>query len=214
MPILAWLLVLLLSPFQSAEQWAALAGADCKRGCIVLADGEVYEVTRSDVVWLSRAMRCEIGSVLDTADAPATIWAVATNWHRRRLMGRVETLGGFASSYSGCTSAAWSEGGRFYSPRITPLATANRATHYNDLPRDVRDFVLSFFRGEVANEHPAWCWVWTKGYEAHANPRHIGPYYARADEGRSLNAYYSDPATVGYTPRTIRIVPATASLTP
>lgn len=213
MPILAWLLVLLSLPFQSAEQWAALAGAECKRGCIVLADNSVYEVTRSDVSWISRMANCEFASVLDTADAPATMWAVVTNWHRRRMMGRVESLGGFAAAYSGCTSAAWATGGSRYSPRITPLADANRATHYRDLPRDVREFVLSFFRGEVENAHPTWCFVFTRGWESHA-PREWGAAsYARAD-GVSLNAYWPHKSTLDYTPRTIRIVPADADTAP
>jgi hypothetical protein len=179
----------------------------CPRGCIV-GPRVFYQITRDDLVWVSRAANCEIASHLDTDDAPATMWSLAQNFVRRKHVGRRESFGSFVSSYSGCTSARWATGGSRYSPRITPIADVNRKLRWSQIPRPVRDFVLSFFRGEMPNRWPGWCWVWTAGWESHADRRHIGPFYAvPRDTGRSLNAYYLDPATRDWMADTVRIVP-------
>lgn len=178
----------------------------CPRGCIV-GPGVFYPITRDDVVWTARMANCEIAGHLDTDDAPATMWSLTQNFVRRKHVGHRESFGSFVSSYSGCTSARWATGGSRYSPRITPIADVNRRLRWNAIPRDVRDFVLSFFRGEHPNRWPGWCWVWTAGWEDHADPRHVGPFYAVDDVGRSLNAYYQDPATRDWTADTVRIVP-------
>jgi hypothetical protein len=206
LPTLIWLLLAPWLPMESPEAVAERNGATCERGCIVGADGWAYEVTRDDLVWLTRSANCEIGSHLDTEDAPATMWALAQNFYRRHLVGRQETLGEFVSNYSACTSKRWATGGSRYSPRITPIADANRRTRWRDLPQRTRDFVRSFLRNEIPNRWPGWCYVWTHGWEHHASPRIIGPYYAAEDVGRSLNAYYKDPLTVWFMPWTVRIV--------
>jgi hypothetical protein len=205
LPVLLWFLVSVFLP-PPAEVVAAKAGATCERGCIVGADGWVYEITRDDLVWTTRAAHCEIESVLDTDDAPATMWALTQNFYRGHLLGRTESFGSFVSGYSACTSKRWATGGQFYSPRITPIADVNRRTRWNDLPQKTRDFVRSFFRGEMPNRWPGWCYVWTHGWEHHAAPRLIGPFYAATHGPRSLNAYYMDPATKDWTPWTVRVV--------
>jgi len=211
MPPLYLLLFLLLpAPPPSAAQVAAASGAECPRGCIVGADGWVYEVTRNDLVWTTRAAHCEFEDALATDDAPATMWALVSNFYRRHLVGRVESLAAFVSSYSACTSAKWATGGSKYSPRVTPIADVNRRTKWRDLPQRTRDFVRAFFRGEMPNRWPGWVYVWTHGWESHADRRCVGPYYAvPLDNDHSLNAYYADPATVDWTARTVRIAPAT-----
>ncbi len=182
----------------------------CQRGCIV-GPGFVYELTRSDLVWTARMAHCEIETVLDSDDAPATMWSLVTNWTRRRLLGRHESFGSFVSSYSGCTSRRWATGGEFYSPRITPIADANRRTRWADLPQKTRDYVRSFFSGEIPNRWPGWCIVWTHGYESHAARGLIGPFLAVPDGDHSLNAYYADKSTGHWTAATVRIIPATGA---
>ncbi len=205
-----WVLVLfsLLPSARPAALVAAESGASCDRGCLVGEDGWVYEVTRNDLLWFGRMAHCEIGSVVGTDDSEATLWAVATNFYRRHLVGRRESLGWFASHYSGCTSPLWATGGKFYSPRITPLADANRKTRWDQIPLRTRDLVLRFLSGDVPNRWPGWCYVWTHGWEDRADPRHAGPFYAVTDEARTLNAYYADPMTVDWTPWTVQIVSA------
>jgi hypothetical protein len=177
----------------------------CPRGCIV-APGLTYAITRDNLVWTARMANCEIANVTDTDDAPATMWALVTNFVRRREAGRAESFGGFVQTYSGCTSKRWATGGDRYSPRITPIADVNRRLRWSQIPQRVRDFVRRFFRAEWPNRWPGWCWVWTRGWERMADPQHIGPYYAVEDAGQSLNAYYADPATVGWAADRIRIV--------
>jgi hypothetical protein len=210
--MLTWFFCLLLWPFmpcESAEEIAAEQGATCERGCIVGSDGWVYEITKSDLVWFTRMAHCEIEIVIGTDDAEATLWAVVQNFYRRHLLGRTETLGTFAQLYSGCTSPLWATGGRYYSPIITPLADANRATPYAELPAKTREFVLSYFRNEIPNRWPGWVYVWTHGWEDHADGRAIGPFYAVGDVRHSLNAYYKDPATRHWTRWQVRVVAAT-----
>jgi hypothetical protein len=177
----------------------------CPRGCIV-APGFNYALSRDDLVWTARMASCEIANVLDTDEAPATMWSLVTNFTRRREAGRIESFGGFVSLYSGCTSRRWATGGDRYSPRITPIADVNRRTRWNDIRQDVRDFVHSFFRAEHPNRWPGFCWVWTAGWEKHADPRHVGPFYVVRDGGQSLNSYWKDPATVTWGADRIRIV--------
>jgi hypothetical protein len=177
----------------------------CPRGCIV-APGFAYAITRSDVLWTARMAHCEVETVIGTDDAPATMWALAQNFVRRHNVGRRETFGAFVSSYSGCTSRRWATGGDKYSPRITPIADINRRLRWVDLPQTTRDFVRSFFHGEMPNRWPGWVYVWTHGWESHAGPRSIGPFYAVETE-HSLNAYYKDRATMGWRSDTVRIVP-------
>jgi hypothetical protein len=207
-----WFLVYLLGP-PPAAQVAVDAGKTCERGCIVGAiDGWVYEITRDDLVWATRAAHCEIEIVLETEDAPATLWALTQNFYRRHLVGRVETFGEFVSMYSACTSRRWATGGDRYSPRVTPIADVNRRTRWRDLPQHTRNFVRSFFAAEIPNRWPGWVYVWTHGWERHAAPRLIGPYYAvPLDTEHSLNAYYSDPATKDWGIWTVRIAPATGA---
>ncbi len=210
--MLTWFLCLLLWPFMpcdSAEEIAAEQGAKCERGCIVCGDNWVYEVTRDDLVWTARMANCEIANVLDTDDAPATMWSLAQNFCRMHGVGRTQSWGSFVSHYSGCTSPLWATGGIYYSPRITPIADVNRKTRWNDLPQKTRDYVRSFFRNEIPNRWPGWCWIWTRGWEHHAARNLIGPFYAVKDEGQSLNAYWKDPATRYWTRWQVRVVAAT-----
>ncbi len=204
-----WIWCALLWPFapcESAEDVAARQGAKCERGCIGGSDGWVYEVTRDDLVWFARMANCEIRDYIGTDDADATLWAVVQGFYRAHLVGRNTTLASYASTYSGCTSRLWATGGRYYSPRITPIADVNRKTRWRDLPQRVRDVVRSFFRGEIRNRWPGWCWVWTHGWEHHADSRLIGPFYAVEDHGQSFNAYYQDAITEHWMPWQVQIV--------
>lgn len=193
-------------PDKTAEEVAREAGATCTRGCIV-APGFVYEVQREDVVIMARAANCEFSSVLDTEDADAAIWALTSNFARRRMLGRNETFAGFIMAYSGCTGAKWSSVGTHHNDRITPKADANRQLRWRDIAQPVRDYVRSFFRNEIPNRMPGVVFVLTHGWEKYADPSWDGPYYAGSRGPRSYNAYWADRSTRYWTTATVRIVP-------
>lgn len=197
-------------PSKTAEEVARDAGATCERGCVVGPNDFVYEVQREDIVIMARAASCEFASVLSTEDADAAIWALTSNFARRRMLGRNETFAGFIMGYSGCTGTKWSSVGTRHSDRITPKADANRQLRWRDIPQRTRDYVRAFFRGEVPNRMPWTTFVLTNGWQKHADPSWIGPYVARTHGPRSWNLYWADRSTRFWTTATVRLVPPTA----
>ena len=208
LPLLLWFLLAPLLPQETAEEVAAQAGATCERGCIVgMEDHWVYPISRDDTIWTLRMAHCEFEVALGTDEAPATMWQLVTDFYRRHLAGRKETFAAFVSSYSACTSKAWSTGGTHYSPRVTPIADVNRHLTWYEIPVKTRDFIRSFFAGEIANLHPSFCYVWTRHWESRADRRWSGPFYViPPDSERSLNSYWADPVTRDWTADTVRIV--------
>ena len=192
----------------SAESVASLAGKPCPYGCIV-GQGIVYALDWSDVVALGRVTHCEVGSHLDTRDAPAALWALSQNFVRTRIAsGRDMTFGGFVLGYSACASKRWSSEGDRYNARITPRADRNWRLRWRELPVAVRRFVVDFLRDRIPNETPGYVYVLTAGWERAADRRWIGPHYQEPDTGRSRNAYYQDRTTEGWTTLAVRIAPA------
>jgi len=206
--LVALLILLALATPEPAASVAARAGATCQRGCIV-APGIVYEVTRVDVIILARAVNCEVGSVLETEDAAGAVWALASNWVRRNMLGRVESFGAFVAAYSACTGRKWSSAGWARNRRITPRADANRRLTWSEIPRRSREYALAFLRNEIPNPLPGVVYVLTAGFQRHADPSWVGPYTAPTRGAGSYNLYWKDPATVEWGTETVRIVPAT-----
>lgn len=207
--VLAQLLLLLawpVLPVEPAEDVAARAGYECERGCIVGADGWVYENTREDQAWFARVVNCEVASVIGTDDASAAMWALVQGFYLGHLNGRDRSLASYVTSYSACTSKDWSSAGTRYSPRITPIADANRATRWRDLPQRVRDFARTVLQGHIGNRWPGYVYVLTHGWEREANHRWIGPLYAETRGPGTYNAYWKDRRTVRWTNWTVRIV--------
>ena len=206
-----WFLVAMLSgmvPEKTADEVARDAGVVCDRGCIV-APGIVYRITRDDLVIMARAANCEVRDAIGTDDAAAAMWALVSNFVRRKMVGRNETLAAFVSAYSACTGVKWSSAGWARNSRITPRADANRQLRWRDIPQRTRDYVLSFFRNEHANPMPGVVYVLTSGFEFHASNAWYGPYYANTRGPGSFNAYWRDPKTIGWTASTVRLVAPT-----
>lgn len=184
----------------------------CPYGCVE-RDGDRYALTRADVVWLARGAQCEVGDFIPGAEAQAALWALLQNHQRQRAIRPALTLAGLVIGYSACCSPKWATGGPLAPhPRITPRAGETRALRWRDVPRRTRAFVLDLLRGGYPNRWPGYVYVFTAGFESHADPRWHGPMYVRSDDGRTRNAYYQDPTTAGWTRQTIRIVPGGSGL--
>ena len=207
-------LVALFLSLAPASWIATITGHECERGCIVGETGWVYEVTRDDLVILARAANCEVKDAIGTADADAAMWALTSNFVRRKLVGRPETLARFVMGYSACTGIKWSSAGWERNDRITPRADANRQLRWRDIPQRVRDYVRAFLRNERPNRMPGVVYVLTAGFERHAHPLWIGPLYAETRGPGSFNAYWRDQSTAAWTDRTVRIAPATGGDAP
>ena len=204
---LFWLLASSFAPRAAAVAVVHAAGFACERGCIVDAErGWAYEINRDDLVWTARAAHCEVESVIGTDDADAAMWALAQNLVRRHRIGLRETFAGFVLNYSGCTGRRWSSDGTRHSDRITTRADANRMLTWYELPQRTRDYVRRFLRGEIVNRWPGLVYVLTAGWERHADPSWVGPFYAATHGPRSRNAYWMDRSTVGWDPMTVQIV--------
>ncbi len=210
--MLTWFFCLLLWPFMPcdpAEDVAAEQGARCEQGCIVGADGWVYEVTKRDTVWLARALEIEVGDFLRDQEGAVTAWLFVQGFYLRHLLGDRGTLAGYVMGYSPATRNRWSAPGDDWDPR-----TADRPRHewkirWVAIPERVRRFTDSFLRGDVENSMPGVVYCFTHGWEHRAEDYWIGPFYAAPHRGRSFNAYWKDPATLYWTPWQVRIVAAT-----
>lgn len=203
-PAISWLLLFAVR-FAAPAMVEAVGPERCPYGCVE-KDGARYTLTRDDVVWLARAAQCEVGDFIPRPEAKAALWALVQNHQRQLAIRPALTLAGLVTGYSACCSRRWATGGSRYHPRITPRADETRALRWRQIPRQTRAFVVDFLRWRYPNRWPGYVYVFTAGYESHADSRWIGPMYVRPDDGRTRNAYYRDPSTAGWTAATVRIV--------
>lgn len=216
-PSLLWLLGLLLAPFESAEQIAVRAGADCIYGCIVYAETAVYEITRQDVTTIALLAKAESGPRFVREESAATVWAMVSRFaelNAQRSRSSRMSLTSLMRSYSAVLGSQWRTGGpKGYHPRITPRADAYADIGWRDLARIWRLFAIEFTEGEVANAMPGVVHVLARGFEAAAADHLIGPFYASTSEQHpGGNAYYATPETRWWSTWDVRIVPATARM--
>uniref|UniRef100_A0A6M3XUT7 Uncharacterized protein n=1 Tax=viral metagenome TaxID=1070528 RepID=A0A6M3XUT7_9ZZZZ len=204
-PVISWL-ILLAVRIGAPAMAEALPAEACPYGCVE-SGGERYALTRDDVVWLARAAQCEVGDFIPRPEAQAALWALVQNHQRQRAIRPALTLAGLVIGYSACCSPKWATGGpRAPHPRITPRADETRALRWRQIPRRTRAFVVGLLRGHYPNRWPGYVYVFTAGYEGHADRHWDGPYYVRADDGRTRNAYWRDPSTAAWTSDTVRII--------
>jgi len=204
-PVLLWFLVSVFLPPPAAVV-AERAGATCERGCIVGADGWVYEVKPRDQVWLARALEVEVGDFLGTQEGDVTAWLFVQGFYLRHLLGDHGTLAGYVMGYSPATRIKWSAPDDDWDPREVERPRHEWKIRWVVIPEHVRVFTDSFLRGDVANQMPGVVYCFTHGWEHRADDSWIGPSYAAPHRGRSYNAYYRDRRTEDWTPWTVRVV--------
>ena len=219
--MLAWLVCVLLWPLMpcdSAEEIAARKGAECDYGCIVVADGTVYELGWLDVEAIALLAKAESGPRFVRDESAATVWAMVQRFvqvNMRRPTAKQITLSQSIRSYSAVLGSRWRTGADKYHPRITPRADSYAGIGWNDLSPVWRLFAVEVIRGEVPNEWPGVVHVLARGFEDAAAEHLLGPYYASTERQHpGGNAYYKTPETEWWTPWTVRLVPARREIAP
>jgi hypothetical protein len=213
--MLIWMLLAPLFEGPSATSVAVSRGAECAYGCIVTTE-QVYELTRDDVTAIALLAKAESGPRFVREESAATVWAMVQRWaivDARRPIAKCLSLSAVIRGYSAVLAETWRTGGKRYHPRITPRADSYVDVGWDDLPAVWRFFAVEFVGGEIPNRVPGVVHVLARGFESHADPELIGPFYASTeDEHPGGNAYYKTPATEWWAPWTVRIAPATTRI--
>lgn len=176
--------------------------ADCPRGCIEY-QGWSYELTADDAVWFARAIDCEVGTAIYTAEASATAWALVQRF--ARVHERHSSFSGFLQDYCQCINSSFGSGGsRSAIIWRRDRVDEQRSVPWWRLPVSVLEFVGEFTRCKVPNRSPGYThFLWVDSAD-HACESCVNALYFGAD-GSGRNVYFQERGTTRWRTGTVRL---------
>lgn len=175
-------------------------------GCLRGQDGWVYEFTRRDVEWFTRAMECETGTHIPGPEADATAWTLVQRFYQ--LRGSFSSLAGFLQAYCQPINRSFGPFGHRETKRgIKDRVYWCRNASLSSFPERGKWFVRRFLQGEVPNRVPGYVHFLTASYRSWKCPQCRDEYQVHPYSGGSTNIYYRTRETRDWTPDHITVIP-------